>query len=191
MIILCLIGKSASGKTFVRDKLVKEHGYKSLVAFTSRPLRKGEKQDITYHFISQEDFEQKIEEEFFAEWKKYDTEQGVWYYGTALTDCYDADDDTVVILTPDGVRDLQAIEIPMVVIYLYSNLNTIKQRLSIRGDNPKEVERRMKADIKDFNGAEMLADRIVYNNLSDDIEDVVENVLYWYEKILRSRQDEK
>ncbi len=191
MIILCLIGKSASGKTFVRDKLVKECGYKSLVTFTSRPPRKNEKQDITYRFISKEDFEQKIEEGFFAEWKKYDTEQGVWYYGTALTDCYDADDDTVMILTPDGVRDLQAIEIPMVVIYLYSNLNTIKQRLSIRGDNQKEVERRMKADIKDFNGAEMLADRIVYNNLSDDIESVVENVDYWYKKILKEKSNGK
>lgn len=191
MIILCLIGKSASGKTFVRDKLVKECGYKSLVTFTSRPPRKNEKQDITYRFISKEDFEQKIEEGFFAEWKKYDTEQGVRYYGTALTDCYDADDDTVTILTPDGVRDLQAIEIPMVVIYLYSNLNTIKQRLSIRGDNQKEVERRMKADIKDFNGAEMLADRIVYNNLSDDIESVVENVDYWYKKILKEKSNGK
>lgn len=191
MIILCLIGKSASGKTFVRDKLVKECGYKSLVTFTSRPPRKNEKQDITYRFISKEDFEQKIEEGFFAEWKKYDTEQGVWYYGTALTDCYDADDDTVTILTPDDVRDLQAIEIPMVVIYLYSNLNTIKQRLSIRGDNQKEVERRMKADIKDFNGAEMLADRIVYNNLSDDIESVVENVDYWYKKILKEKSNGK
>lgn len=191
MIILCLIGKSASGKTFVRDKLVKECGYKSLVTFTSRPPRKNEKQDITYRFISKEDFEQKIEEGFFAEWKKYDTEQGVWYYGTALTDCYDADDDTVTILTPDGVRDSQAIEIPMVVIYLYSNLNTIKQRLSIRGDNQKEVERRMKADIKDFNGAEMLADRIVYNNLSDDIESVVENVDYWYKKILKEKSNGK
>jgi len=191
LIILCLIGKSASGKTFVRDKLVKECGYKSLVTFTSRPPRKNEKQDITYRFISKEDFEQKIEEGFFAEWKKYDTEQGVWYYGIALTDCYDADDDTVTILTPDGVRDLQAIEIPMVVIYLYSNLNTIKQRLSIRGDNQKEVERRMKADIKDFNGAEMLADRIVYNNLSDDIESVVENVDYWYKKILKEKSNGK
>lgn len=191
MIILCLIGKSASGKTFVRDKLVKECGYKSLVTFTSRPPRKNEKQDITYRFISKEDFEQKIEEGFFAEWKKYDTEQCVWYYGTALTDCYDAGDDTVTILTPDGVRDLQAIEIPMVVIYLYSNLNTIKQRLSIRGDNQKEVERRMKADIKDFNGAEMLADRIVYNNLSDDIESVVENVDYWYKKILKEKSNGK
>lgn len=191
MIILCLIGKSASGKTFVRDKLVKERGYKSLVTFTSRPPRKNEKQDITYHFISKEDFEQKIEEGFFAEWKKYDTEQGVWYYGTALTDCYDADDDTVTILTPDGVRDLLAIEIPMVVIYLYSNLNTVKQRLSIRGDNQKEVERRIEADIKDFKDADTLADRIVYNNLSDDIESVVENVDYWYKKILKEKSNEK
>lgn len=95
-----------------------------------------------------------------------------------------------MILTPDGVRDLQAIEIHMAVIYLYSNLNTIKQRLSIRGDNQKEVERRMKADIKDFNGAEMLADRIVYNNLSDDIEDVISNVDYWYKKILKEKADE-
>ena len=191
MIILCLIGKSASGKTFVRDKLVKERGYKSLVTFTSRPPRKNEKQDITYHFISKEDFEQKIEKGFFAEWKKYDTEQGVWYYGTALTDCYDADDDTVTILTPDGVRDLQTIEIPMVVIDLYSNLNTIKQRLSIRGDNQKEVERRIEADIKDFKDADTLADRIVYNNLSDDIESVVENVDYWYKKILKEKSNEK
>lgn len=189
--ILVICGKTASGKNLVRDILVEKYNYNPIVTYTSRPPRKGEKQDITYHFISKEDFEQKIEEGFFAEWKKYDTEQGVWYYGTALTDCYDADDDTVAILTPDGVRDLQAIKIHMAVIYLYSNLNTIKQRLSIRGDNPKEVERRMKADIKDFNGAEMLADRIVYNNLNDNIDNVVENVLYWYEKILRGRQDEK
>lgn len=58
------------------------------------------------------------------------------------------------------------------------------------GDNPKEVERRMKADIKDFNGAEMLADRIVYNNQSDDIEDVISNVDYWYRKILKEKADE-
>ena len=78
----------------------------------------------------------------------------------------------------------------MVIIYLYSNLSTIKQRLSIRGDNPKEVERRIESDIKDFNGAEMLADRIVYNNLSDDIEDVIGNVDYWYKKILKEKADE-
>ena len=36
----------------------------------------------------------------------------------------------------------------------------------------------------------MLADRIVYNNLSDDIEDVIHNVDYWYKKILKEKADE-
>lgn len=74
--------------------------------------------------------------------------------------------------------------------YLRSLMVITAHRLSIRGDNLKEVERRMKADINDFNGAEMLADRIVYNNLSDDIEDVVSNVDYWYRKILKEKADE-
>lgn len=64
MIILCLIGKSASGKTFVRDKLVKEHGYKSLVTFTSRPPRKGEKQDITYHLFPKKILNRKLKKDF-------------------------------------------------------------------------------------------------------------------------------
>ena len=64
MIILCFIGKSASGKTFVRDKLVKEHGYKSLVTFTSRLPRKNEKQDITYHLFLNKILNRKLKMDF-------------------------------------------------------------------------------------------------------------------------------
>ena len=78
-----------------------------------------------------------------------------------------------------------------IVIYLYSNLNTIKYRLKFRGDDLKEVERRISSDIKDFKDAEMLADRIIYNNLNDNIDNVVENVLCWYKKILKERRNEK
>lgn len=162
-----------------------------MVTYTSRPMRKNEKQNITYHFIQEEEFLQKIEQCFFAEWKKYNSEKGTWYYGTALVDCNDADDNIVTILTPDGVRDLQKLGINMVVIYLYSNISTINTRLTIRGDDSKEKERRIEADIKDFKDADTLADRIIYNNLSDDIESVVENVDYWYKKILKEKSNGK
>ena len=66
--IIVLAGKSASGKNFAARKL-EEYGYKTIVTYTTRPTRKGEKQDITYHFISDEEFKQKIDEGFFAEWK--------------------------------------------------------------------------------------------------------------------------
>ena len=188
--IIVLAGKSASGKNFVAKKL-EEHGYKTIVTYTTRPKRKGEKQDVTYHFISTDEFLEKINNGFFAEWKDYVTNDGLWYYGTALEDCVNATDNDVIILTRDGVRDLKKNGVNAIVIYLYSNLNTIKYRLKFRGDDEKEVERRISSDIKDFKDAEMLADRIVYNNLNDNIDNVVENVLCWYEKILRSRQDEK
>lgn len=189
--ILVICGKTASGKNLVRDILVEKYNYNPIVTYTSRPPRKGEKQDVTYHFISTDEFIEKINNGFFAEWKKYDTEQGIWYYGTALDDCMNASDKNVIILTPNGVRDLKSNDVNLIAVYLYSNLKTIRHRLEFRGDDLKEVERRIPSDIKDFKDAEMLADRIVYNNLNDNIDNVVENVLYWYEKILRSRKDEK
>ena len=189
--ILVICGKTASGKNLVRDILVEKYNYNPIITYTSRPPRKGEKQDITYHFISTDEFIEKINNGFFAEWKDYVTNDVIWYYGTALDDCMNASDKDVIILTPDGVRDLKNNDINLIAVYLYSNLKTIRHRLEFRGDDEKEVERRISSDIKDFKNAEMLADRIVYNNLNDNIDNVVENVLCWYEKILRSRQDEK
>ena len=189
--ILVICGKTASGKNLVRDILVEKYNYNPIITYTSRPPRKGEKQDVTYHFISTDEFLEKINNGFFAEWKDYDTNDGLWYYGTALEDCVNATDNDVIILTPDGVRDLKKNGVNAIVIYLYSNLNTIKHRLKFRGDDEKEVERRISSDIKDFKNAEMLADRIVYNNLNDNIDNVVENVLYWYEKILKEKRNEK
>ena len=189
--ILVICGKTASGKNLVRDILVEKYNYNPIITYTSRPPRKGEKQDITYHFISTDEFIEKINNGFFAEWKDYVTNDGIWYYGTALDDCMNASDKDVIILTPDGVRDLKNNDVNLIAVYLYSNLKTIRHRLKFRGDDEKEVERRISSDIKDFKNAEMLADRIIYNNLNDNIDNVVENVLCWYEKILRSRQDEK
>ena len=81
--ILILVGKTASGKDTILNQLVKKHGYKKIVTYTSRPMRKGEKQDVTYHFISSQEFQKMIGQGLFAEYKTYNTEFGVWYYGTA------------------------------------------------------------------------------------------------------------
>ena len=161
--MLILMGKTASGKNLVRDRLVNKYHFSPIITYTTRPMRKNEKQDVTYHFISTDEFLEKINNGFFAEWKDYVTNDGIWYYGTALEDCVNATDNDVIILTPDGVRDLKKNGVNAIVIYLYSNLNTIKHRLKFRGDDLKEVERRISSDIKDFKDAEMLADRIVYN----------------------------
>ena len=98
--ILVICGKTASGKNLVRDILVEKYNYNPIVTYTSRHPRKGEKQDVTYHFISDEEFKRKIDEGFFAEWKSYITNEGVWYYGSSIEDIENVDNKSVIILTP-------------------------------------------------------------------------------------------
>lgn len=178
--MLVLIGKAASGKDSVREILVKKHGFHSIVTYTTRPMREGEIKNITYHYISENDFLQKIESGFFAEWKKYDVNGETWYYGSAKEDLKKADKNTIIILTPEGVRDIRDNDIDPTVIYLYTNLETIKKRLMKRNDTNDKLEDRIKRDTKDFEFAEILADKIISNDFNDDINDVVDTIMYFY-----------
>ena len=158
-------------------KLV-EKGCSRIVRYATTPKRKGEQQDVTYHFITIEEFKQKIDEGFFAEYQSYNTEFGVWYYGTSLEDLKNANNKSVIILEPQSYRDIKN-ELPenITCIYIYANNSTIKKRLEKRGDNPNEVIRRMESDNEDFKGFENEVDRIVYNNDGDNIDDVVSKIL--------------
>jgi guanylate kinase len=180
--IIVLIGKSCSGKNKAATELYSKYGFSRIVTYSTRPKRKGEIDGIAYHFITKEDFKQKIDEGFFAEWKSYTTVEGIWYYGTALEDLENAEDESVIILTPDGFRDVKdKLGDRVSSIYIYANNSTIKKRLSARGDNPEEAKRRLEHDNEDFKGVENEVDRIVYNNDGTDIEDVVKKILEFLE----------
>ena len=180
--MLVIIGKTASGKDRTVNKLTAKHGFKKIITYTNRPMRKGEKQDITYHYIPEEEFKQKIEDGFFAEYKSYDTEFGKWYYGSSLEDLENADDKSVIILTPDGYRDIvEKLSNRPTAIYIYANNATIKKRLLKRGDDKNEAQRRLEHDNEDFKGIENEVDRIVYNNDGIDIDEVVSKILEFME----------
>ena len=181
--MIIIMGKSASGKTTVLNELVTKHGFNSVVTYTNRPMREGEIADVTYHYISKEEFLEKIKSGFFAEWKKYLVDDDVWYYGSAKKDLEKADKKSVIILTPDGVRDIKKNGIKGTVIYLYANLTTIRTRLKNRKDTNDRAEDRIERDLRDFKGAENLANRIVYNNTEDKLEDIVNNVLSYYKEV--------
>ena len=144
----------------------------------SKVLRSFDKNFERLH--SENDFLQKIESGFFAEWKKYDVNGETWYYGSAKEDLKKADKNTIIILTPEGVRDIRDNDIDPTVIYLYTNLETIKKRLMKRNDTNDKLEDRIKRDTKDFEFAEILADKIISNDFNDDINDVVDTIMYFY-----------
>lgn len=187
--MLVLMGKSTSGKDTIKNELINKYGFHSIVAYTTRPIRKGEVPDVTYHYISDVEFKQKIEDSFFAEHKTYlakinEDTYGKWYYGTALEDLQNADENTVVILTPEGVRDILKYNLDMKVIWIYANQSTIDKRMAERVKrgqaNQSENERRQIKDHKDFKVAGCLADKIVYNNYDYDLDEVIKRVLGYY-----------
>ena len=182
--MIVIIGKTASGKDSIVKKLVNDYKYIKLITYCTRPMRNGEVNGETYHFVNTDDFMQKMKSGFFAEWKAYTTTEGVWYYGTAMEDLEKADDKTVVILTPDGYRDIKGkVDCKVVSIYLYANNSTIKKRLMARGDDQKEAERRVPHDNEDFKGIENEVDKIVYNNDDTNIDDVVQKILKYVSEV--------
>ena len=180
--MIILTGRSCSGKDTILNKLVKEYGYKSMVTYTTRPMRKNEIQHKTYHFISDESFIKKINADFFLEFRKYNTVDGIWYYGSAKEDYEKANDNTVIILTPSGLKSLKEyvekyeLNLEIISIYIDVDIDTIKKRLEKRGDKKEEAERRAKADSEDFKDIELDVDTVFHNNDGVNINDIVKHI---------------
>lgn len=79
--IVCLIGRSGSGKSTMADKLAKK-GYTKLKSWTSRPPRKGDSLRDEYIFSTKEEMQERFSNGFFLEMKEY---QGN-LYGTEKID---------------------------------------------------------------------------------------------------------
>lgn len=174
--MIAFIGKSASGKDTIVNMLCQKYGYHKIVTTTTRPPRPGEIDGVTYDFVNNEEFYDMISEDKLLEWREYETVSGCWYYGVPFEKIRQADSKSVIILTPEGVEALRYKNIPLKVIYIYSNLATIKNRLMGRGDNPDEAARRTQEDQKDFKNAAFIADRIIYNNGEEPLDVLVENI---------------
>lgn len=175
--MVLVIGKTCSGKTTIVNELMK-HGFHKIITTTSRAMRDGEIQGKDYHFVSDTDFKQKIQDGYFAEWKSYNTVQGVWYYGTSLETLVNAYDNSIIIIAPSGCREvLEKLKQKPIVLYIYANNATIKKRLKTRGDLKEEADRRIEADDLDFKEAEKLADRIFYNNEGKKLNNIVDEII--------------
>ena len=180
-----IMGKTCSGKNAVVKELV-SRGWSQIITYTSRPKRRGEKNGREYFYISDDDFANKINSGYFAEWKSYNVNGKTWYYGSPSEEIIEAsldDKNNVIILTPQGVEDTLAFlskyisDYQINIIYLYANRSTILNRLQKRKDKNDSIERRMRTDDIDFKNATSLANKIIYNHDSDSITDVADKII--------------
>ena len=180
--MIALIAPTACGKDTIKKELVKL-GYESVVTTTTRPMRDGEVQDVSYHFIDKSQFRRFKEQGFFAETTSYNTVHGTWYYGTQLKDL-ENNENKVIILNPDGILSLmRTIDMSdWVVFFIDCPEEIIKERLNKRGDNPEEAERRLEADRKDFINIERLCDYRITNDGRNKPEEIAYKIKALYER---------
>ena len=154
--MIVLVGESASGKSSIERELV-ALGFNKIVTYTTRPMRKEDVDGETYHFITEEQFNDMVEKNFFAEHASYNG----WQYGTAKEDCTD---DKVVVLTPHGLRQLKK-NIDLKIISFYIKVPRRDRLIKIleRGDDIEEAYRRNLSDVGQFDGIEDEVDYVIRN----------------------------
>lgn len=179
MILIC--GKTGTGKTEIQGQLVKM-GYERIVTYTTRPKRKGEINGIHYHFVSNAEFQFLENDGFFVNSVLYNTAYGVAKYGTALSDLQDDNWNKVLIVNPNELRAIQQVDgINSMVFLLKTEEDIVRDRLLKRGDSISEIERRIEADKKDFDGIEDIVDSIVWNNGELKPQAIAEIISHTYE----------
>ena len=150
IIILC--GMSASGKDTIAQKLINGHFYK-VITNTTRPPRIGEVNGKDYNFLNETQFFDLINDGKMIEYRKYNTEFGIWYYGSSVNNIDLTKHDYVVILTLDAIPkyvDFFGKE-NCIVFYIDCPRGIREKRAKSRGSfNQDEWNRRVVADKVDF-----------------------------------------
>lgn len=149
---LIILGQSGSGKDFLMRNIVK----KDLIGclkMTTRPQRKHEIQWVTYNFVADWTFKEKIENDEFLCYQTFnvtpeDREPETWYYGITKEEFERAQ---VFIMTPEEFKCIDPeTRKNCFVVYLDIDRDIREDRILKRADKNDSVKRRLDADEEDF-----------------------------------------
>lgn len=174
--LIVLVGESASGKSTIEKELISKHHFNKIVTYTTRPPRPGEVDGVDYHFVDKSQFRKLKGQDFFCETAVYNE----WCYGTAKKD---SKDDTIIIVTPHGLRQLKK-DSDLHIISFYIKVPRRDRLIKAlqRGDNLEEAYRRSLSDVGQFDGIEDEVDYVIENNgYKKNVDDLVEEILYYLE----------
>ena len=184
--IYYMMGKSSSGKdTLYKEVLKALPKLKTLVLYTTRPIRDGEQEGIEYHFVTDEELERFEKAGKIIEERTYDTVYGAWKYATIEDGQINlAAYDYLVIGTLEsyaGMKKCYGAE-NLVPIYIeVEDGERLSRALSRerQQEQPKyeEMCRRFLADQKDFSEENLEEAGIVRRYYNDDKVQCLEKII--------------
>lgn len=112
--LLCVLGKTASGKDSLANKLCERTGLKQIISYTTRPRRVNE--GNTHIFVDESDYEQMYQDGVIAAF----TQIGQYKYWTTIDQLEDAD---VYIIDYTGIKTLRELNLPNIkLVSVYINV---------------------------------------------------------------------
>lgn len=158
---ILLTGITATGKSTIAS-LLQKNGYERIITYTTRNPRPGEKDGVDYYFLSNDEFENRIKNGFFAEYTEYDTSKGHAYYGSSV-ESYLKENNKILVVNSDGLKALKSgkIQANFYTICLTCEEEELRKRLTLRGDTKEEQEKRIKSDKEFFADIKKYADLII------------------------------
>lgn len=174
--MIVIIGASASGKTEISRVLQNEFNYIKCITTTTRQARKGERDNIDYHFLTKEDFLKKLSKDEFVEHTSYNDN----YYGINKKDIKE---NSLVIVDPNGANELiRKLSNKAFIVYVETDKEIRKNRMIKRGDNTEIIKLRLKNDTEVFNKDKLLKIDLVINNKDQPLKELAEKIDLEYKK---------
>lgn len=188
--IYCLMGKSNSGKDSILHNLFTSLNHnpvdlKTIVTYTTRPIRIGEKNGVDYYFVNEDKMLYFMNNNKIIEYRTYNTVKGVWYYATVDDGQIDLTQNSYIsIVDIKGYKEYIKYfgEQNVVGIYLdVDNYTRLTRALNREHNQSKpdylEMCRRFIEDEKDFDKdtLDKLNIKIYLNN---DLEECLNQITY-------------
>lgn len=185
--IYYLMGKSASGKDTLYKKLLEaQPGLKTVVLYTTRPIREGEVEGVEYHFTTAAQLEQLQQQGKIIEQRTYQTVFGPWSYATVDDGQIDLERDSYLIIgTLESYQEMKLYfgEEKIVPLYIEVDDGLRLARAVSRERQQKEPKytelcRRFIADDEDFSTERLAACGITVSFLNEDIQSCVKEIVH-------------
>lgn len=166
--MILIAAPSGAGKnSFMQRALSDFPQLQDIVTYTTRQMREGEVSGVDYHFVTREDFEQKIEKNFFVEWSPVHDS----LYGTShksLEDSWASGRVAIMDIDVQGVDKFTQIYSDAISIFILPpSIDELKKRILSRDKKPPaNLELRLQNAAKEI----QLAHKYDYQLVNDNFE---------------------
>ena len=186
--LIIISAPSGSGKTTLCRSIQAEVSkIKWSISYTTRKIRKMEKNGVDYQFVSELTFKKLIENSFFAEWEKVHG----FYYGTskdAITKIIQKNEMLLLEMDVKGALSIKKLY-PNKTFSIFitpPSVDHLRKRLQKRGTDSKY---RINIRLRRFKQEMKYVNKFDFNLLNDDLETAKDQLLSVILKIKKGEID--